>query len=146
MPNRAYCDARLAREIQAAEREGWPLALWLVDLRGLGALNDRLGHGEGDQALTRLARAIAQQARLVDWTARIRASALTVVMPRTDSGGAQQAARRMRSAMAGLGLPLSDCLALRQPGESASELLMRAWQQREPLLPQDQHCAARRPG
>lgn len=136
LPNRAYCDARLARESQAADREGWPLALWLVDLRGLAELNALQGHAEGDQALLRLARAIGEQARLVDWTARVRASALTVVMPRTDADGAQRAAQRLRGAMSGLGLPLSDCLVQRHPGESAADLLARAWQQRRPLLQQ----------
>jgi diguanylate cyclase (GGDEF)-like protein len=138
MPNRAYCDARLTRESLDAERDAWPLALWLVDIRGLSELNARDGHAQGDQALMRLARAIGEQARLVDWTARVRASALAVVMPRTDIEGAQRAAQRLRHATSGLGLPLSDCLVLRQADESASDLLARAWQRRTPMQPHGQ--------
>ena len=133
MPNRAYCDARLARESEAADREGWPLALWLVDLRGLAALNAALGYAQGDRALTNLAAAIRDQARLMDWTARVKASTFAVVMPRTDTEGAQSATERLRRALMRLELPLSDSLVLRQPGETARDLLARAWEQRQPV-------------
>lgn len=135
MPNRAYCDARLSRESEAADRESWPLALWLVDLRGLAALNASLGYAQGDRALTALATAIRSQARLMDWTARVRASSFAVVMPRTDADGAQRAVERLRQALAGLEMPLSDSLVLRRSGEPAPDLLARAWQQRLPLQP-----------
>lgn len=57
LPNRRAIDEQI--ETYKTSSEGYPLAIFMVDVNHLKRLNDRLGHYEGD----RLIRSIAQQLR-----------------------------------------------------------------------------------
>lgn len=55
MPNRGAFTRTLDRAIEAARRDGTPLALMLVDLDGFKRINDTFGHMAGDEVLKAVA-------------------------------------------------------------------------------------------
>lgn len=52
--NRRGCERALADSVAAAERDGTPFALYVVDLDNLKQINDGLGHAAGDRLLVTL--------------------------------------------------------------------------------------------
>lgn len=88
---------RLDRELARSRRYREPLALLLVDLDGLKSINDRYGHGAGDEALRRLATVIRSQLRATDIGARWGGDEFAVVAPRTSKIAALALAERIRS-------------------------------------------------
>ena len=61
----------LRRVLQAAITDGQPFALFYIDMNGLKAINDSLGHDAGDQAIATLAEAIRANSRQCDHGARL---------------------------------------------------------------------------
>jgi len=60
----------LQREIERSRRTGEPLALSIVDVDGLKAINDHGGHAAGDRALVRVSRALTASLRTYDLVIR----------------------------------------------------------------------------
>ncbi|WP_221089840.1 histidine kinase N-terminal 7TM domain-containing diguanylate cyclase [Deinococcus aquaedulcis] len=56
--NRRAFETDLARETARAQRHGLPLAVTMIDLDGLKAVNDRQGHAYGDALLSAFGRAL----------------------------------------------------------------------------------------
>lgn len=71
LPNRALFTESLTRALARAERHGWPLALFFMDLDRFKNINDTLGHELGDEALKEAARRIASCIRDSDMSARL---------------------------------------------------------------------------
>lgn len=69
--NRYYFDKRFAEEIQLSLRFGQPLSLILVDVNGLKAINDNVGHEAGDMLISQTARLLNKNIRSVDAIYRI---------------------------------------------------------------------------
>jgi diguanylate cyclase (GGDEF)-like protein len=88
---------RLDRELARSRRYREPLALLLVDLDSLKDINDRYGHGAGDEALRRLATVIRSQLRATDIGARWGGDEFAVVAPRTSKVAALALAERIQS-------------------------------------------------
>ena len=88
---------RLDRELARSRRYREPLTLLLVDLDGLKGINDRYGHGAGDEALRHLASVIRSQLRETDIGARWGGDEFAVVAPRTSKVAALALAERIRS-------------------------------------------------
>ena len=88
---------RLDRELARSRRYREPLTLLLVDLDGLKGINDRHGHGAGDEALRHLASVIRSQLRETDIGARWGGDEFAVVAPRTSKVAALALAERIRS-------------------------------------------------
>lgn len=97
--NRRHLDTLLPQEIERARRHDRPLSLLMIDSDHLKEVNDTLGHLYGDQLLIDIAQALAEQVRLVDTVVRFGGDEFVVVMPDTDSEGAQLPANRIREAM-----------------------------------------------
>ena len=89
----------LARELQRVGRTGVPLALVLLDLDGLKAINDNLGHQAGDERLQATAAAIRTSQRATDLAYRIGGDEFAVILPSARALGALEFAQRVRAAV-----------------------------------------------
>lgn len=121
------------RELSA--RHGWPLSVAIIDADDFKAVNDRYGHGVGDEALRAFARASKKHLRASDVLARYGGEELALLMPETDLTQAAQAAERLRAAVAAetfeagaerLHLTVSVGVAEHADGETLEAMLQRA--------------------
>jgi diguanylate cyclase (GGDEF)-like protein len=87
----------LARELQRVGRTGVPMALVMLDLDGLKAINDRLGHQAGDERIQGLAHAIDAARRATDIGYRIGGDEFAVILPGSRALGALEFAERVRA-------------------------------------------------
>ena len=71
LPNRALFTESLTRALARAERHGWPVALFFMDLDRFKNINDTLGHQLGDEAIKEAARRISSCIRDSDVSARL---------------------------------------------------------------------------
>lgn len=94
--NRRFLDEVLRREIARAERYGHPLSLILIDIDNFKELNDRYGHLVGDEALRRVAKALRENIRRVDYIFRWGGDEFCVILPETNGPGASEVVRRFR--------------------------------------------------
>jgi diguanylate cyclase (GGDEF)-like protein len=101
--NRRGLDEALRRELARAQRADKPLSLLLLDVDGLKAINDTLGHPAGDRALRAVARCARQTLRRGDLVARIGGDEFALLLPETDEEGARAIAQRIRSKLASAG-------------------------------------------
>ena len=97
--NRRDFDHRFKLEIERSRRTQRPLSLLICDLDRFKAVNDALGHEEGDEALRRAARAIADSVRAVDAVARLGGEEFGVILPDADARSAEFVADRIRGAI-----------------------------------------------
>ncbi len=94
--NRRGFDERFRIEVERAARIGRPLALVICDLDRFKAVNDQLGHDEGDAALRRAAASILAATRGSDHAARIGGEEFAVLLPETSGPQAYDIAERIR--------------------------------------------------
>ena len=95
--NRRYFFDQLDREIAASRRYAMSVSVLTFDLDGLKDLNDNFGHGLGDEALRSLAQRLVRYSRAPDIVARLGGDEFAVILPRTDSAGAADLAKRLQS-------------------------------------------------
>ncbi len=82
--NRKGLGEALEREIARAGRQAAPLCVALLDLDNFKALNDRLGHATGDEALVHLAEVARQVLRPQDQLARYGGEEFVILLPDTE--------------------------------------------------------------
>jgi GGDEF domain-containing protein len=70
LPNRALLGERLALTLARDRREGALTALFVIDLDGFKALNDRFGHAAGDELLVAVGHGLRGAVRAGDTVAR----------------------------------------------------------------------------
>ena len=95
-------------ELKRAERFQSPLGLLLVDLDDFKLVNDRFGHGTGDEVLRALSDVFRESLRDVDLAARLGGEEFAVLLPETDYPGAAGVAERLRASLASLDLDAPD--------------------------------------
>lgn len=100
--NHAYLVDRLRHEVLRAERYGRSLALVLLDIDGMGAINAREGATFGDLVLREVARALTSRLRGVDLVARSGPDDFSIVLPETSLLVARPIAERLRAAVESL--------------------------------------------
>lgn len=83
-----------------AVRYGRPLSLAMIDIDHFKTINDRFGHGVGDQVLKTVATLLREGVRDTDLVGRWGGEEFIVVMPETDMPRAQALAKRLREALA----------------------------------------------
>jgi diguanylate cyclase (GGDEF)-like protein len=105
LPNRAAIFERLDTAIQQVRTEA-PLAVLFIDLDGLKAMNDTLGHDVADEMIREVARRLAGSVRGDDFVGRFGGDEFIVVAERL--GGADEAGE--------LGAKLLDAVAQPLPG------------------------------
>jgi|GEM_PF-4344439 len=95
LPNRRFFYERLQQELERARKRRVPLAVLMLDMDDLKAINDEHGHQLGDMVLVHLARVLNQVARNQDITARLGGDEFALILPETDSRGAEAVAARL---------------------------------------------------
>jgi diguanylate cyclase (GGDEF)-like protein len=86
----------LSAEWKRASRSGRPFSIVLIDLDKFKAVNDSLGHLEGDLVLARVGRLLEQKCRQSNVVARYGGDEFIVLMPETGIEQAQVLAERLR--------------------------------------------------
>jgi diguanylate cyclase (GGDEF)-like protein len=104
--NRRGFDAALESEWRRAARNGYPLALAMLDVDHFKAYNDHYGHQAGDHCLRRVAELIAAHGRRTsDLVARYGGEEFALLAPATDAAHAMEIAQGICDELARLALP-----------------------------------------
>jgi diguanylate cyclase (GGDEF)-like protein len=94
--NLRYLQVRLEHEIERVKRYGVPLSIIMFDVDGFKGVNDKHGHGCGNDILKEITEILRQQTRSADLIARYGGDEFCVLLFHTDSGGASVFAERLR--------------------------------------------------
>lgn len=97
LKNRVALDDALGGALAAHQRLGQPMSLLMLDLDNFKEVNDRHGHGVGDQVLQRVGAVIGARHRPYDVACRFGGDEFAVVYARSDLPDAERGARRMLS-------------------------------------------------
>ena len=100
LASRRHLLEELERELQRAARSERPVGVLMIDIDRFKAINDSLGHANGDAVLVALASRIRLVLRAIDTCGRIGGEEFVVVLPDTDLEGALRTGERLREAMA----------------------------------------------
>jgi diguanylate cyclase (GGDEF)-like protein len=105
--NRRSFRGQLDQHVSFSERYGGQGAVMVIDIDGLKAVNDRLGHQAGDGLIRHVATILRERVRATDIVARLSGDEFAVLMPQTDTAGALQLGEDLRHEVAeGLSLRL----------------------------------------
>ncbi len=91
---------RLAEEIARHRRHSREFALVLLDLDGFKAVNERLGHLEGDRLLAEIGVALSDEVRAEDSVFRQGGDEFAVIVPEANAEEAGEVAARLRDRVA----------------------------------------------
>jgi len=134
--NRREFERHLRRALHAVDKGGPPCALLYIDLDQFKLINDTSGHLAGDQLLSQLALAMADQLRIGDVLARLGGDEFGILAIDAGREGAQALAERLRVRIEGytyvweqrsymisasIGVVLMD-----HPGQTMREVLSQA--------------------
>jgi diguanylate cyclase (GGDEF)-like protein len=123
--HRAF-DEMLHREVARTARSGSPLALIMLDVDGLKAINDAGGHQAGDRMIKSVAAALAAAARASDGVFRIGGDEYAAILPDTTAWGAYEVARRVHAAVGGEGISVSAGIAVAERDMQPDDLVAAA--------------------
>jgi len=85
LPGPGQLEGWLGALLAEQRRYGHPFALALIDIDGLGRVNDAYGHDAGDRMLVAVAAILRRQLRDVDQAFRLESDEFAVVAPHTDA-------------------------------------------------------------
>jgi diguanylate cyclase (GGDEF)-like protein len=132
LANRRGAEQLIRREMGRRKRYGSNVSFVLLDVDELKTVNQRHGHGAGDQVLRQVGRTIAGLVRGTDLPARWGGEEFLVVLPCTNIEDAGRCAERIRAAVeklpiaAGTTVTISAGVAQIQAGEGAADAIGRA--------------------
>ena len=130
--NRYRLEKVLLEECERAQRFRLPLALIAMDIDDFKPINDRYGHGVGDQTLVRVVECLESCVRSSDLVARWGGDEFMVVLPESSLEVAKAMAATVRKTLRtaavqdDFSVTLSLGVAERQSGESPAALMARA--------------------
>jgi len=118
----------LAEEVQRARRTGGSLAVAFVDVDGLKATNDALGHAAGDALLVAVVQALSDSLRSYDRVVRYGGDEFVCVLPAGTETAVAAGIDRAKHLLdaAHPGASFSSGVAALLPGASADALVRRA--------------------
>lgn len=97
--NRRYLDERIAAEYAFAARHATPLSVLIADVDHFKKVNDRFGHGVGDEVLRHVAAQLQRSIRTEDVAARIGGEEFAVILRGIGPQNALQCGERLRQAV-----------------------------------------------
>jgi diguanylate cyclase (GGDEF)-like protein len=98
--NRRCFRGKLDRYVSFTARYGGQGAVMIIDIDGLKAVNDRLGHQSGDNLIRRISAILRERVRGTDIVARLSGDEFAVLVPQADIGGALQLGEDLRAQVA----------------------------------------------
>jgi len=104
--NRGQLFPRLEQEVQRTRRSGRGFCVLMVDLDGLKAINDSMGHLRGDDVLRSVGRIITSSIRGVDAAYRYGGDEFLILLPETEFIGAYVVAEKIREGVEEIGATL----------------------------------------
>ncbi|HEY8921318.1 MAG TPA: GGDEF domain-containing protein, partial [Candidatus Limnocylindria bacterium] len=123
-------------EVQRTRRSGRGFCVLMIDLDGLKAINDSLGHLRGDDVLRAVGRVINGSIRTVDSAYRYGGDEFLILLPETEFIGAYVVAEKIREGVEEIGESLATDLAATsvsiglvshpEDGSSPEELMVAA--------------------
>jgi diguanylate cyclase (GGDEF)-like protein len=108
LPNRRALDDTLKRMVAQASRALTPLAALMCDLDHFKEINDRFGHGRGDDVLAAVGAALSHSLRAGDFAGRYGGEEFLILLPATGLEGAIEAAVRLRTSISAIRVPVVD--------------------------------------
>ena len=134
LANRRYAEIALSSRHEELQRYGWPFGVIFIDIDDFKKVNDRYGHGTGDDVLKMVARTITHSARSFDVVGRWGGEEFLAVIANVERDELMRTANRFRSLVEQSRLPGADAVsvtisigaALARDGEPVAELLKRA--------------------
>jgi diguanylate cyclase (GGDEF)-like protein len=108
--NRSQLFETLEQEVSRTRRSDRGFCVLMIDLDGLKAVNDSMGHLRGDEVLRALGTVIQHSIRAVDSAYRYGGDEFVVVLPETDIVGAFVVGEKIRAGAEDLALSLSTAL------------------------------------
>lgn len=109
--NRGQLFPTLEQEVQRTRRSGRGFCVLMIDLDGLKAINDSLGHLRGDDVLRAVGRVINGSIRTVDSAYRYGGDEFLILLPETAFIGAYVVAEKIREGVEEIGESLATDLA-----------------------------------
>jgi diguanylate cyclase (GGDEF)-like protein len=92
--------AELDQHVSFSARYGGQGAVMIVDIDGLKAVNDTLGHQAGDNLIRQVAETLRERVRATDIVARLSGDEFAILMPQTDTAGALALGEDLRTQVA----------------------------------------------
>jgi diguanylate cyclase (GGDEF)-like protein len=133
IPNRRHLEERFQEEILRLERYGESLSVMMTDVDFFKTINDRYGHGVGDEVLKAFAERLQGSLRATDFLARYGGEEFVALLPATDLDAALIMAERIRkeikaSRIEGHDIRLTSSFGVAQvrTGETPDEAMARA--------------------
>lgn len=126
LPNRRQLDVRAEEAIKHSQRHDRPLACLMIDVDHFKRVNDTFGHAAGDTVLRSVADRLRGFARASDVAARFGGEEFVLLLLETDEAEAMAVAERIRSALAGHGLPVRSSPGAGQPAAAVTAALQGA--------------------
>ena len=105
MPNFRAFRERIDLEIERADRYPQHFGVLILDLDRFKAYNDDFGHLAGNDALQRVASAVRETLRTVDFPARYGGEEFAIILPETEAPAVAVIAERLRIAVEALPAP-----------------------------------------
>jgi diguanylate cyclase (GGDEF)-like protein len=103
--------SELDQYVSFAARYGGQGAVMIIDIDGLKAINDTMGHHAGDNLIRQIAGILRERVRNTDIVARLSGDEFAVLMPQTDTAGALQLGEDLRAQVAEEAAPTADAEA-----------------------------------
>jgi diguanylate cyclase (GGDEF)-like protein len=102
LPNARACRDNLKRLVAQAGRTVSPLSAIMLDLDHFKQINDRFGHGAGDDVLAAIGEVLRANFRVSDFGGRYGGEEFLMLLPDTDQSGALQVAEKLRRGIGAL--------------------------------------------
>lgn len=111
--NRRGWDKFLTSEEERCRRYGHPAAVMVIDIDELKQVNDKMGHGEGDNLIVRTAAVLSQSARAQDVVARLGGDEFGIISVECDAASGKALFERIQKSLAAANIKASIGLASR---------------------------------
>ncbi len=123
--NRRAWDQLLATEDQRCNRHGYDAVIFVIDLDGLKAVNDRFGHEKGDELIKNAAQALERCVRRTDVVARVGGDEFSILAVKCDASAAARIREHIESTLQRANAPATVGFSVR----SEAGDLFEAWRQ-----------------